>query len=236
MTRPWIVTAHDPIVKHEDNLWTVAGDVPGLNGIRRRMAIVKLADGRLLFYNAIPLDDATLAEVKAWGRPSLLIIPNFAHCIDGVAFRERLGLEVYGPAADKKLPARIQVDGDLAALPADPSIHVEQVAGCKLGEPVLTVSSGPGGARKTLFFSDAMMNVRHGRGLRGFVFKLLGFTGDQPRVAAPWKTMFVSDKGALRAHYDRWAAVPGLVRLIPTHGDIVESDPVGALRGAAATI
>src|SRR5216684_8278099 len=45
--RPWIVTKHGPIEKLEDNLWVVAGDVPGIP-FRRRMSIIKRADGTLL--------------------------------------------------------------------------------------------------------------------------------------------------------------------------------------------
>ena len=56
--RPWIVTRHDAIEKHEANLWSVSGDAVGIKGMTRRMAIVRLSDGRLLFYNAIPLEEA----------------------------------------------------------------------------------------------------------------------------------------------------------------------------------
>ncbi len=232
--RPWIVTPHQPIVKHEDNLWSVAGPVPGVAGIDRRMAIVKLPDGKLLFYNAVPLDEAALREVQAFGQPAYLVIANFAHCIDGVAFRDRLGLKVYGPASDQKLPGRIKLDGHLGDLPKSPAAALEEVEGCKLGEPLLTVGSGPDHARKTLVFSDALMNMPNGPGLRGFIFKLMGFTPG-PRVATPWRMMFVNDKAALRAAYARWAKTPGLVRLLPTHGDVIDTDPAGALATAAAT-
>jgi hypothetical protein len=63
--RPWVVTPHGPLVKHEANLWTVAGRLPGAP-ITRRMAIARRRDGTLVFYHAIPLDDAALAEVLAW--------------------------------------------------------------------------------------------------------------------------------------------------------------------------
>ena len=43
------------------------------------MFIIKRADGSLMFYGtAIPLEDAALAEVTAWGRPSILVVPR--HC------------------------------------------------------------------------------------------------------------------------------------------------------------
>lgn len=234
-SRPWTVTPHDPIVKHEDNLWSVASDVPGLVGVRRRMMIVRLTSGDLLFYNAVPLSEEALAEVRAWGRPALLVIANFAHCIDGVAFRDKLGLKAYGPTMDVKLRAKIQLDGDLSAMPSDPSYSIEGVAGCKLGEPMLTVRSGADRSRTTLVVADVLMNNPNVPGVRGLFFRLAGFTPG-PRVATVFRMMFVSDKAAVHAEYDRWIQTPGLVRLIPTHGAIVDRDPVGALRTAQATI
>ena len=71
--RPWIVTPHDRIEKLDDNLWAVESAVPGVP-VRRRMCIVKRTDGQLLFLNAVPLDDQSLAEVSAWGRPAFLVI------------------------------------------------------------------------------------------------------------------------------------------------------------------
>jgi len=40
----------------------------------------------------------------------------------------------------------------------------------------------------------------------------------------------VADRSALRRHFERLAARPGLVRIIPSHGPILESDPAGVLR------
>jgi hypothetical protein len=76
--RTWQVTRHDPIEKIDENLWTVHGDVPGNKG-DRRMAIAKMSDGRLVFYNAVPVDDGALAEIKAWGAPTFLILPYNLH-------------------------------------------------------------------------------------------------------------------------------------------------------------
>ena len=42
--RPWTVDRHDPIDKHEDNLWSVVGDIPRMP-LRRRMTLARLRDG-----------------------------------------------------------------------------------------------------------------------------------------------------------------------------------------------
>jgi hypothetical protein len=232
--RPWIVTRHDPIVKLDVNLWAVNGDVPGYPTtarFERRMQIVKLSDGTLLFHNAIPLDDASLAEVRAWGRPAILIVPHHLHAMDAHAFRERLSLRVFSarPVVDK-VRALVDVDGTLEELPPDPTIRREMLGGTKFGEAAYVVHSGP---RASLILCDAIMNSRPGRGLSSIVFRLLGFAGAEPRVALGYKLRAVSDKSALKRDLFRLAETPNLVRLVPSHGEIVTQDPSGALRRAA---
>jgi hypothetical protein len=46
----------------------------------------------------------------------------------------------------------------------------------------------------------------------------------------------VKDKKALKAHYERLAAIPSVTRLIPSHGKIVHSDGAEALKRVAATL
>ena len=90
--RPWQVEPGNVLEKWEDNLWCVSGRVPGNPALPRRMAVVRLGDGRLLFYNGIPVDDPTLAEIRAFGEPTWLLIPHAYHMIDGPAFQQKLGL------------------------------------------------------------------------------------------------------------------------------------------------
>jgi len=46
----------------------------------------------------------------------------------------------------------------------------------------------------------------------------------------------VRDAGALAAHLERLAATPGLCRLVPSHGDLVEGDAGAVLRQVAARL
>ncbi|HYV65273.1 MAG TPA: hypothetical protein VE964_03460, partial [Myxococcales bacterium] len=101
MPRPWTVTRHDPIEKIDENLWGVNGDVPGFPPaarFHRRMHIVKLSDGRLVFHNAVPIGDAALAEIKAWGKPAILIVPHHLHAMDAHGFQAKLALQVFTAA------------------------------------------------------------------------------------------------------------------------------------------
>jgi hypothetical protein len=228
--RPWIVTRHDPIQKLEENLWTVAGDVPGV-AIQRRMSIVKLSNGELLFFNAVPLSDEVLEEVRAWGRPSMLLVPHDNHMIDAHAFRAKLSLNLFGPKEQRdKIAARIELAGPFEAIPTDPAVSVEALPGTKLGEPVISVRSGD---RVSLLFGDAIQNTP--KSSLGLPFRLMGFGGG-PKVVPVFKMMFVKDKPRLRAKLGELADTPGLARIVPCHGDIATTDAAGALRAAGAAV
>jgi hypothetical protein len=230
--RPWTVLPHGPIERLDDNLWTVAGDLPRVpvKGIRR-MSIVRRSDGSLLFFHAIPLDEPTLGEVKAWGQPAILLIPHDQHAVDARAFAEKLGLRVFGPALnEKKLRAKVDLAGTLDQLDADPAVAFESLAGTKTGEPVGIVRSGD---RVSLLFADAVQNIPNET--LPLAFRLLGMGGG-PKVIPPFKVLFVGDKKALRAHLQRLAETSGLTRLVPCHGTVINSDPAGSLKRVATEL
>jgi len=234
MPRPWKVTRHDPIEKIDENLWGVNGDVPGCPPsarFHRRMQIVRLSDGRLAFHNAVPVGDAALAEIMAWGRPSILIVPHHLHTMDAYGFQAKLGLSVFTASPSvERVRKIVKVDGTLDELPKDPALRCEPLAGTKFGEAAYVVRTGP---RASLILCDAIMNGRPGTGFAGFMFRLFGVAGQEPKMAGGYKLRAVSDKAALKRDLLRLADTPGLVRLVPSHGEIVTQDPVGALRRAA---
>jgi len=231
--RPWIVTSHDPLEKLEDNLWAVQGDVPGIP-FKRRMFIIKRSDGTLMFFGmAIPLEEGLLAEVTAWGRPAILVVTHDQHMIDARPFAERLGLKIYGPKpCEAKMRARADIAGMLEDVPPDPNVLVMPVAGVKNGEPAVIVKSD-GGRRVSLLVSDVLQN--NSKESLGLLPRIMGFGGG-PKVVPVFRMMFLKDKGALKRQLAEWAALPGLSRLVPCHGDGVTSGAAAALKAAAAAI
>lgn len=225
--RGWQVTAHDPIQKLEENLWTVRTDLPsGRKPGDRRMAIAKMASGELAFFNAAPLEDAALKEIEAWGKPTYLVLPSNTHMVDGHAFAERLGLKVYGPKNDTKMAARVKVEGDFDAFPKDAHVQVMAAAGLKNGEGVMAVIS-PDGKRKSLMFCDLFMNIPGDNA--SVLSRLMGFAGG-PRF--PWlvKQFLVKDRSALKTQANHWANDTKIARLIPTHGRILDTHARSELR------
>jgi len=141
-----------PLERIDDDLWSIESPVPGLPGASfpRRMTIVRRADGSLLFHNAIPVDDGTLAQVRALGSPAVVVVPSPVHALDARAFREKLGVRAVAPRASlDALSAKTQIDGALEDLPVDPRCRFLPLAGLNNAEHVLLVTS-PDGARVSL--------------------------------------------------------------------------------------
>jgi hypothetical protein len=231
------VSPHGPVEKLEENLWALASPVPGMpfprltKAITRRMVMVRLADGRIVFLDAVPMDDATLEEIRSWGTPSILVVTHGYHRIDIHAFQQKLGLKVLTP---EKSAARVReivaVDGHLDALPDDPALRAEPLVGRVTGEAVF-ISKAPSG-NVTLLFSDCVMNYQQKLPLFA---RLMGAQGG-PKVTPRFKKRPAADKQGLRTQLERLAQTPGLARLTMCHGDTVETNAPDALRAAAATI
>jgi hypothetical protein len=235
--RPWIVTPHGPLERLEENLLVVTATLPKMRGMNRRMAVVRLGDGRLVFHNGIPLGEPELAELARFGEAAFLVVPNGFHRLDVHAFRERFpGLRVIAPAlAARRVGEVVRVDGGFELLPPDPALVVEPLGGLRSGEVALVVGSGAGHARRSLLFGDAVFNLPHAKGLDGLVLRLLGSSGG-PRTSRLFRLVAVGDRGRFRESLVRLAATPGLVRLVPSHGADVIDDPAGTLLRIAETL
>jgi hypothetical protein len=224
------VLRHDPIVELEANLWCVEADLPS-SAVRRRMSIVRRTDGGLLFHNAIPLAEDLMRRIEAFGRPALLVVPNGLHRLDLHAFKARYpSLRVHcPPEAHRRVASVVPVDGHWDDLPPDPGVRAEPLRGSRFGEAALVVRSG---ARVSLLFGDTVMNLPHLPGLQGRLWRLVGSTG-RPRVTPVARLLSVSDRRLLAAHLARLADLPGLSRLVVSHGRNVEQDAPGVLRVVA---
>ena len=231
--RPYTVHRPGPLQRIDENLWGVVDDVPGIPGARRRMLIVRRADGGLLFFNAIPVPDATLAEIRALGRSAHLIIPNRFHALDAPAFAARLGVEAFSPAVGLEAVRARQAARAIDELPPDPTIEVVTVDGFKTGETALLVRTG---ARTTLITADLITNAPHGRGVTGLFMRLMGFTGAAPKLPAAVRMRVLADKPAVRGLLERLAATAGLMRIAPSHGAIFDGDVPTALRAIAQSV
>jgi len=82
---------------------------------------------------------------------------------------------------------------------------------------VLIVRSSDG---VSVILNDCMFNMDRKRDPLGFFFTTLLGSAPGPRVSRLAKLVFVKDKRALRADFERLAALPDLVRVIVAHENI----------------
>ena len=233
--RPWTVASHEPLAPLGDGLWQVAADLAVLP-IGRRMVIARRASGALVVHNAVACDDATMAAIDALGPVTTLLVPSGHHRMDAHAFATRYpDARVLTPAGSTtRVQELVKVDGGVDALAPDDELRWEPLDGVP-AEAVL-IHRRAGAA--TLIFNDAFMNLPASLpGLKGWVVKLIGSTGG-PKVTRTARWFIVKDKPAYAAHLRRLAATPGLARVIPAHGAIVDGADASraALERAAAGI
>jgi hypothetical protein len=200
----------------------------------RTMMIARRSDGRLVFFNAVPLEEPDMKELEAWGTPGFLVVPNAFHRLDIHAFKQRYPeMKVVAPTpVREKVSQVVPVELSTAEVPTDSDVELFGLRGTKVEEISMLVRSA---GRVSLCFGDGVFNLKHVKGVDGFFFKLIGSVGG-PRVTPLAKLAIVGDKKALAAHYRELSALPGLVRLIPTHGDIMDVDAPAVLNRIADEI
>jgi hypothetical protein len=230
----WKVLSHGEIEKLEPNLWRVVGTLPGM-GLKRVMTLVRLDDGRIVVHSAIALDQASMAEIEAWGTPAVLLVPSRYHRLDAPAYLDRYpNLSVLCPKGSKSgVQQVVRVDGDYDDFGEDSTLKVEHLDGVAKGEGVLTVRS-PGGV--SLVFNDAIFNLPHGSGVAGFIFRYVTDSTGGPRVTRVFRMLGLKDKMKFATHIKKLADTPDLVRVIVSHHRMITDEPAAVLRGVAEAL
>jgi hypothetical protein len=230
--KEWKVLPHGPVETVDDRIVTVQGEIPmPLGKFPRRMTVVGLSRNRSAIFSAIALNEAGMRRIEEVGKPSFLIVPNGHHRLDARAWKKRYPkLRVLcPPEAKESVDEAVPVDSTDDIL-GDKDVDFVVVGGTGEAEAGLIVRRQSGA---TLIINDLIANVRHPRGIGGkIIARLFGFGVKRPRVPGVVKAVMVKDKSGLAAQLRRWSEIPGLRRLIPSHGEIVDK-PTPALRRMA---
>jgi hypothetical protein len=210
---------YEPIVELAPNLWCVQGSIPGVP-LKRRMTLARLADGRIVIHNAIELKKKDMKRIEAWGTPAFIVVPNGYHRLDAPKLKQRYpDAEVVCPRGSRaRVEQVVPVDLGYDEFPDDEQVSMEHLEGTDEREGVLSVKSDDGTTR---VFNDVLFNIPRLDGFAGFVLKTIGTTGG-PRVTPVAKLLVLREKRALAAHLDR-LATPDVVRLVPGHGELVDT-------------
>ena len=216
----WNVLPHGPLRELAPGLLTVVGQIPlPLGNFPRRMTVVALPRKRSLIFSPIPLHDAEMGQVEALGAPAFLVVPNHGHRLDIRPFKARYpkARVITAPGSRERVEQAVPVDGTTADLGT--AAELITVAGVAAMELALLVRH-EGGA--SLVTNDIIGNVRHPQGPGAWIMARLTGFGPTPRVPRYVKRAYVEDAAALAVQLREWAQIPGLVRVVPSHGDIID--------------
>jgi len=231
----WNVLPHGKLTPIDDGMLTVEGRIKmPLMDLPRRMTVVRLHDSRLIVWSAIALDDAAMATFEAFGRPAFLVVPNDHHRLDAKAWKNRYPeLKVIAPEGAREKIANVVAVDTTSPDFGDPGVTFVTVPGTRAHEAALVVRRERG---TTLVLNDLVGNIRAASGIDGWLLRLAGFAGDDAQIPRVVKMALVKDAADLRAQLLEWAELPGLRRIIVSHGDPIESEPQRTLRDLAASL
>jgi len=231
----WTVLPHGKLSRLDDSLLSVTGDLPmAVGDFPRRMTVVRLHDGRLVIYSAIALHEVEMRALEAFGEPSFLVVPNDIHRMDAKIWKDRYPqMRVVAPAGVRKQVEEVVPVDDTEPAFGDPQVSFVTVPGTQEREAALVVRTWSG---TTLVVNDLIWNLEDRPGFGGWLFHVMGFTGQAPRIPAIVRMAEIKDKHALRGQLERWARIPGLNRIIVSHGKIVSRDAPGILDRLAESL
>lgn len=213
-----------------ERLWLVRGHLPRMP-LGRIMVVVRMADDRLLVHSPVALPEDLVARLDRWGELAYIVVPNRFHRLDARPFVDRYPeAQVVAPAGartrvEEVVPVQLTYD----EFSGDAVVSLEHADGLASYEGVMRVRDEAG---TTLVFTDLLFNLDHQPGLFGLLFRMLGSTGG-PRVTRLFRSIALKDKEALRAFLLRQAAIEGLVRIVPGHGQVITEAPGSVLAGVA---
>jgi hypothetical protein len=224
----WDARPHGPIQKLASNLWRIEQQMES-PPMGRAMDLIRRPNGDVWIHNAVALEESAMKEIEQWGRPAVMLVPNGWHRMDAPRFKERYpDLRVFAPkGAVAKVREKLVVDGSFDDIAPDADLSFERLDGIRDAEAAVRVVSDDG---VTLILCDAVFNMKHRPGIKGWMLKAIGSSGG-PRVTSIFKFMVLKDKAAFRASLERLANTPKLVRVLLQHDDPMDA---AALKGIVA--
>lgn len=230
----WKVLPHGKLTTVDQNILTVTGELHIPMELPRRMTVVRLKGSRLVVFSAIALDEIEMRVIEEFGRPAFLVVPNDKHRLDAKAWKERYpAMQVVAPVGSKaKVEKVVPVDTTAPSF-EDPDVQFVTVPGMREKEAALVVRTSGG---TTLVLNDLVGNIRNESGLGGWFLRKMGFAGTQPHIPKPVQLMMIADKDALRGQLLKWAELESLLRILVSHGALIDEHPRQILRDLADSL
>jgi hypothetical protein len=182
--------------------------------------LLRLADGSLLLYSPVTLDDAQAAAINALGTVKHIVAPNlYPHLYLKAAHARWPSATVHAPPGLAAKRADVMIGNELTSGALD-GVDVEVIGGApKINEVVLFHR-----ASGAMLVADFLFNVTEPANARTrFVLALMGTGGKQLKMSRIWRFLG-KDRPALRASIDRVLTWP-IASVVPVHGEAMTITP-----------
>jgi hypothetical protein len=232
----WTVLPHGPLREIDYGLMTVVGQIPmPLGSFPRRMTVVGLSGNRTALFSPVPLVEQEMERIERLGEPCFLVVPGGFHRLDARPYKARYPrARVVAPAGARALVSeavRVDLTSDRFD---DRDVELQVVAGTGNRELAMVVRR-PGGS--TLIVNDIIAHVANPQGMRTWLMAaLFGFGTRRPAIPRPIRAKLVEDAASLAGQFEKWAAIVGLRRIVPSHGDIIDNQPAAELDRLSRTL
>ena len=218
-----------------EGVWETTNEVwlPGRVCFEGRMVTLRLADGGLLLYSPVPIDDALAAALEAEGPVRHVVAPNLVHHLYAAAAKARFPDATLWAAPGLREKVGMSADAILSdAFPDDAITTLPLPSAPNMNETVIVHHPS-----RSLVVCDLVFNMRRTKGWgTPLMMRMVGCHG---RLATSRSLVWYFAKDSVP---ELAASVRGLVergdwdRLIMAHGDVVEAGGREALREGAARL
>jgi hypothetical protein len=211
-------------------LWEVTGSTGGLS---RTMTVFRLKSGGLWLHSVVALDEEGMSALEALGPPEVLVVPSGMHRLDAAVYKERYrDLQVICPRRARKAVEKVvPVDADAEDVLEEQGIAWQTPPGMKPDELVFELPVQDG---RALLFCDALFNMDHQPGVKGWILKTLGSTGFFGTTFIG--RMFTRDKAGWKGWLEGQSKREDIRAIVVAHGKPITADCARHLGEAAARL
>jgi mannose-6-phosphate isomerase-like protein (cupin superfamily) len=215
------VFPHSELTPLAAALWVVRGEFPS-SQLPRNMIVYRFAGDALLLHSVVALEERAMRQLESFGKPSIMMIPNWDHWAHVVAFKKRYpNLIVLCPRASRaRVERRIAVDATCEEYFPRHGIRFALPPGMDPVEGVLELPLDDG--RVALVMNDLVTNVPHQPGFRGRLLRITGSSG-RPRVIPLVRWRLKINKRVMCGYLEQLASRSDVALLTTSHGECVRA-------------